>query len=254
MTVLTAIPDYPHGKFFKGYGIFQRRVEHIHGVKIIRVALIPRGNGRTFRLILNYISSLVSFMFHALYQSVFHKYDVIFIHNTSPATICLPAILIKKLRKTPIIHWILDMWPDNLVAGGIHNQKVFNAVDIVMKYIYRNCDRLQISSLGFRKLLVERGVDSKKIEYLPNWSDEEISQIHCDITIQSFPKGFVILFAGNMGYAQNLENVMYAAQQSAARKDIHWVFLGMDGKKNGWNILFRTTIWLIRFIYWDDNQ
>ena len=63
VTVLTGIPDYPQGKFFKGYGLFKRRVERVNGVNVVRVALIPRGNGKALRLMLNYASSLVSFMF-----------------------------------------------------------------------------------------------------------------------------------------------------------------------------------------------
>lgn len=33
VTVLTGIPNYPEGRFFKGYGLFQKRKEIIQGVK-----------------------------------------------------------------------------------------------------------------------------------------------------------------------------------------------------------------------------
>ena len=46
--VMTAIPDYPEGKFFKGYGIFKRRNENLNGVKIHRSLIVPRGNGGKF--------------------------------------------------------------------------------------------------------------------------------------------------------------------------------------------------------------
>ena len=36
VTVLTAIPDYPGGKFFDGYGFFRKRKETVRGVKVIR--------------------------------------------------------------------------------------------------------------------------------------------------------------------------------------------------------------------------
>ena len=60
VTVLTAIPDYPKGKFFDGYGIFSRRCEKVKGVKVIRGFAIPRGNGNTFRIVLNYLSFFIS--------------------------------------------------------------------------------------------------------------------------------------------------------------------------------------------------
>ena len=45
VTVLTPIPDYPQGKYYKGYGIFKRRSETKKGVKIIRTFVIPRRKG-----------------------------------------------------------------------------------------------------------------------------------------------------------------------------------------------------------------
>ena len=56
VTVLTGIPDYPRGKFYKGYGFFKRRKEIINGVKVIRIPLIPRGKDNLFLLSLNSVS------------------------------------------------------------------------------------------------------------------------------------------------------------------------------------------------------
>ena len=232
VTVLTAIPDYPEGHYHKGYSLFKRRLEVIDGVKIIRVPVLPRGNGGALRLVLNYVSGLVSFFFYALYQALFHKYDCIFVHDTSPAFIALPAVLIKKIRKTPIDLWILDMWPQSLTAGGINSPMVFSLVDRMMDHIYRNCSVIHISSYGFRKLLAERGVSDDKIKYLPNWSDDSIV-LSSETAIPELPNGFRIMFAGNMGEAQNLENVLAAAALLKEHRNIHWIFLG-DGRKKAW--------------------
>ena len=77
VTVLTGIPDYPLGKYHKGYSLFKKRVENINGVKVIRVAHIPRGNGRAMRMIIHYASSLFFFLLHAIYQALQAN------HNTS---------------------------------------------------------------------------------------------------------------------------------------------------------------------------
>lgn len=232
VTVLTAIPDYPEGHYHSGYSLFKRRLEVIDGVKIVRVPVIPRGKGGALRLVLNYASGLVTFFFYALYQALFHKYDCIFVHDTSPAFIALPAVLIKKIRKTPIDLWILDMWPQSLTAGGINSQLVFSLVDRMMDHIYRNCSVIHISSNGFRKLLAERGVSEGKIKYLPNWSDDSIV-LSSEADIPELPQGFRIMFAGNMGEAQNLENVLAAAAVLKEHRNIHWIFLG-DGRKKAW--------------------
>lgn len=47
------------------------------------------------------------------------------------------------------------------------------------------------------------------------------------------PEGFKVMFAGNLGEAQNLENVMAAAKLTRGHKNIHWVMVG-DGRKKPW--------------------
>ena len=230
--VMTAIPDYPEGKYHKGYSLFKKRVEKIDGVTVVRVPHIPRGNGKALRMIVHYASSMFFFFFYALYQAIFHKYDCIFIHNTSPAFICLPAVLIKKIRRTPIDHWILDMWPESLAAGGINNKKAYNIIEKMMGMIYRNSDIIHISSMGFKRLLIEKGVPEEKIEYLPNFCEDTSGNTELK-SIPELPNGFVVMFAGNIGEAQNMENVMKSALLLKEEKDIHFVLVG-DGRKKQW--------------------
>lgn len=230
--VLTGIPDYPEGKYHKGYSLFKRRCEKINGVTVVRVPHIPRGSGNAMRMIIHYASAMFFFFFYALYQAIFHKYDCIFIHNTSPAFICLPAVLIKKIRRTPVDHWILDMWPESLAAGGIRNPKIYNIIEKMMGMVYRNNDIIHISSMGFKKLLLEKGVPEEKIEYLPNFCEDTSKNVELK-DIPALPDGFIVMFAGNIGEAQNMENVMKSALLLKERKDIHFVLVG-DGRKKAW--------------------
>ena len=95
VTVLTSKPNYPEGKFFKGYNFFNKNTEIIKGVKIIRVPTIPRLNGGAFGLILNYFSYLFFSFFSFLFR-IKNKYDLIFAVLLTPATSLLPMIWIKK--------------------------------------------------------------------------------------------------------------------------------------------------------------
>lgn len=238
VTVLTAIPDYPEGRFHKGYSLFRRRCEVVNGVKVVRVPIIPRGKGGKFRMMLNYGSSLFFFFFYGLYQALFHKYDAVFVHDTSPAFISSPAQLVGRMQKIPVYHWILDMWPESLTAGGINGGWIYNVVLRKMKKYYRRDKKIFITSRGFRKMLVERGVSDEKIVYLPNWCDEAVENegVGSDegnVVVPELPYGFVVMFAGNLGEAQNLENVLKAAKLCQEYPDIHFVFVG-DGRKKQW--------------------
>lgn len=232
VTVLTGIPDYPEGHFHKGYSLFKKRVEHVNGVKVVHVPLIPRGDGGKIRMVLNYASSVFFFFFYGWYQALFNKYDAVFVHDTSPAFISLPAMTVSRVQKIPLYHWILDMWPESLTAGGINGGKLYTLIQKMMKSIYRCDTEILITSHGFKRLLMEREVPEKKITYLPNWNDDAISSVD-ESALPPLPDGFIIMFAGNLGFAQNMENLLAAANELKEEKDIHWVFVG-DGRKKPW--------------------
>ena len=59
--VITGIPNYPQGKFYKGYGLFSGKTTEVKdGLVIIRLLLIPRGSGSKILLVFNYISFFTS--------------------------------------------------------------------------------------------------------------------------------------------------------------------------------------------------
>lgn len=232
VTVLTAIPDYPQGKFHTGYGYVRKRRETLKGVKVIRAAVIPRGKGGKLGLALNYLSVIISFALNGIWLAFTRRFDYIFVHDTSPAFIMIPAVMIKKVQKIPLDLWILDMWPESLIAGGIKNAKVHGIIQCMMDSFYKSCNLIHISSRGFREMLLKRNVPNELIRYLPNWNDADLHS-SLNVAIPKMPTGFIIMFAGNLGEAQNLENVLAAANKLKECLDIHWVFVG-DGRKRPW--------------------
>ena len=55
--VLTGIPNYPEGVYFKGYGIFKKRIEKKDGVTFYRCLQTPRGRKASgLGLAVNYLS------------------------------------------------------------------------------------------------------------------------------------------------------------------------------------------------------
>ncbi len=233
VTVLSDIPNYPLGRFFDGYGIFKRRKEVVNGVKIIRTFVIPRGNGSGKRLALNYLSFAVTASIRAFFMGLFHKYDAILVHETSPVTVGIPAVIVKKMQKIPLYFWVLDLWPESLqAAGGINNRKILNVFTRLTTWIYKNSRRILISSMGFQNSIIQKGDFAEKIHYFPNWPDEGFSN-QTDYKLPAMPEGFKIMFAGNIGEAQDFDNIMQAALMLKEQKDIHFVLVG-DGRKKPW--------------------
>jgi len=230
ITVLTAIPNYPTGHYFKGYGLFRRRTEIINGVKVIRTPVIPRGKGGGLKLALNYLSYTIFSSIYSIFLSLKNKYDTIFVHEPSPILVGIPAIISKKINKSPLHFWILDLWPESLsAAGGIRNKKILVLFEKITKWIYRNCDTLLIGSKGYRKSINQKGDFDAKIEYFPNWIEEALTKPRENTSLPYLPTGFNIVIAGNMGDAQDLPHVMDAAKLLKGT-NINFIFIG-DGRK-----------------------
>ena len=254
VTVITGIPNYPKGHFFDGYGLFNKRREIIKGVRVIRIPVIPRGNGRGFILLLNYLSFALFASVFAFFHSFNEKYDIVFVQQLSPVTMALPAVVIKKCQKIPLVLWVLDLWPESLTsAGNINNKLILDFFKKIVTYIYQNSDKILISSKSFRNSILEKGNYSSKIKYLPNWADTDfLSNKKIDI-IPNIPEGFNVMFAGNIGEAQDFENILKAAEALRDCKRIKFIILG-DGRKKVWvenycktNNLEDTVICLGRF-------
>lgn len=232
--VLTGIPNYPEGVFPKGYGVFKRRIDDYKGAKVYRAFQIPRGRKATgVRLAINYLSFAFCSTFWVLFFFLFKKkYDAIIIHQTSPVTQAWPGILLGKLRRIPIYTWVLDIWPDSVLAT-IHSDNVLikKPLDWFTDWMYRNSTKILISSPGFKELVNRNGDYSDKIIYFPNWSDDIGSMPTKDIPLNL--NGFVIMLAGNISHAQGISDIVKAIEHLREYPEIYWVFVG-GGAEQQW--------------------
>lgn len=232
VVVLTGKPNYPSGKIAEGYKFWGVKYEEYKGAKVIRVPLIPRRNGGNKDLIINYFS----FVFFAQWYVMTHKIkvDYVICHETSPIIQIYPAFWVKWRNKCKVGMWILDLWPESVVAAGKqYGGFVMGLLNRMVKNIYRRCDTLFVAAKTFADSINAKGDFNDKIVYAPNWAED----LFCDksnIDNQKYnaliPKGFVVMFAGNIGKAQDFDAIVKAAYITREEKDIKWVIVG-DGRK-----------------------
>ncbi len=236
VNVLTGVPNYPGGRFFTGYNFFGPLFETYKDIPVRRVPLIPRGNGSRIRLVFNYFS----FVFFACLSGPLRRLgsvDLIFVYEPSPITVCLPALLLKKLKFAPVMFWMQDLWPESLSAtGAISSEKILKMVDILVRFIYRRCDRILIQSRAFIKPVKRQGGNPKRILYFPNSAEELYKPVKLEPNAPEramMPEGFCVTFAGNIGAAQDFETILNAAEVLKDHTKINWVIIG-DGRLYPW--------------------
>lgn len=227
VTVLTGIPNYPQGKFYKGYGFFKRTKEFYNGMEVRRIPLLPRGTGSVM-MALNYFSFVVSGFFWSIFTGL--KADVVFIYEVSPMTQALPGVWYAKRRNIPCFLYVMDLWPENVeIVGGIKNKTILDLIGRMVDYIYSNCDKIFTSSKSFVKAIVKRGVPENKTVFWPQYAEDCYKPLgKKSVTVSQIPDddSFNLIFAGNIGYAQGLEILPKTAQ-----------ILKSEGKKVRFNIV-----------------
>lgn len=210
VTVVTGNPNYPKGKIYHGYstlGSFEKK----ENLSVYRLPLIPRGNGSKLRLVLNYLSYFkVSFLFTLFYLIPKKKFDVVLVHHTSPPFIFFPALLYKRIKKSQLYLWDLDMWPQTLEATGILKSKsVLKLLERIFKSFYKGFDIIYLGSKHFEKIALKR-VDDSFVKHFPNWADSIFEKAKLKSTSISREEKIIISYTGNIGESQVLESLVEA--------------------------------------------
>jgi colanic acid biosynthesis glycosyl transferase WcaI len=236
ITVLTGMPNYPEGRFYSGYRAFPIRIDRYEGIKIVRVPMVPKGNGSAVRMLLYYWSLALA---ACLLVPVFFrkKVDLAFVYQPSPITVGLPALLLKAMEKTRVWIWVQDLWPETLAGTGmVRSALVLRLTDRLVRFIYSECDRVLVQSEAFVSRMVKKGVPRERIRFFPNSAPEFYRPTIVDpeaLERNLMPQGFRVLFAGNVGRAQDIPTILSAAEKLKQEGDIHWVILG-DGPLRSW--------------------
>ena len=226
--VLTGKPNYPKGDYFKGYSWKGPKQEEIEGIKVHRANLILRKKGGGLRLFLNYFS----FVFFGLFKILKLKgdFEKVFIYAPSPITVGILGIVAAKKFKCKSYLWVHDLWPESVrVAGGIKSGFILGLVNQMTKLIYKFTDLLLVQSPEFKNYILNQGVEESKIIYYPYYAEDFYKVVEKDKSyLSQFPKGFNLLFAGNIGVAQSFDTIVNAFEK-LKEYDINLVILG-DGR------------------------
>lgn len=233
VTVITGEPNYPEGRLMTGYKKDPSKFNNYNGVNILRVPIITRGHNK-FRLLINYLSFFLSASIFGFHKLRHKKFDIIFANQLSPIISVIPGIFLKKSRKIPMVLWVLDLWPETLVAlNYVRNKFLFRALDGLSGWVYKNSDVVMIQSEGFRESIKRSYKDHKSIIFRPNWAESIFKRKYNkpEAILDSRRKDKLhILFAGNIGSAQDFDSIIKAAILLKENKKVFWHIFG-DGSE-----------------------
>ncbi len=217
VTVLTGLPNYPEGKIFSEFKKNPEKYSSFESVRVYRVPIILRGSTKIC-LVLNYISFVISGSIVGSILLRKEKFDEIFVFQTSPITAVLPAIFLKHQNLAKLSIWVLDLWPEALIAMKVIKKGlIFKMFECLVRWIYKNTDRIYISSLGFLPSVMKYAPKQLNPIYFPQWVesvciDESNIILDSDLEHSLSIDEFNVVYAGNFGESQDFESILNAAK------------------------------------------
>ena len=229
ITVLTTYPSYPHKDHFVSFNEKSRIPKDLKNIDIIRVPTVARTKGY-INLLLNYISFTIVSIFHIFAQLRKKKFDLIFVFQTSPATVLIPALLMSRITKAPIIVWILDLWPETLAAMGIikKNSFLYHLSNKFFTFLYQKCDVVLCQSKSIRNI-INKKTHSRKALFFPSWAEDIFNKKkYKKFKLNLDKDNFKIIYSGNIGKAQDFNTIIQAAKilKKNNNLNIKWCFFG----------------------------
>ena len=161
-------------------------------------------------------------------------YDLLLIGSTPPIQGLLGAVANK--RGKPFVYMCQDIFPDSLAGTGLAKKGglLWKIGSYIANRIYRSADKIIVISQDFKKNLLAKGVPEEKIEVIYNWVDENAVQPVAKAEnplyeeFELLREAFTVVYAGNLGNAQNIGIILDAAKQ--LRDDaVQFVIFGTGG-------------------------
>lgn len=218
-------------------GVEWKRKEVLCDGKMVVKRFHMYGEGKNPMLrALRYCFCELAYLHHLLWD----KYDVAFIDSTPPIQ-GLKLPIVRLFRKCPVVYNAQDLFPDTLSGTGLAKKGglLWKIGSWVARVTFNNTDKIIAISEDIKRTLVEeKGIPADKVVVVYNWVDSDAVVPIKKEENPLFEKfglsrdKFHVVYAGNLGNAQNINIVVDAAARLRDNEDVEFVVFGSGGLEN----------------------
>jgi len=232
VSVICAVPHYPTGRVAKEFRGRLVQRERRRGVDVTRVWVPSVDRARLGQRLLSFVCYQVLAAFVALRR----QHDALLV--SSPALeVLLPMVASAVLRRKPMIYSVHEIYPDVGVKLGIfRHRQVIEAIAWMERLGCRRAGYVRVLSEGYKKVVESRGTPESKLAVIWDWIDVDFIRPlprRNEFSAQwGLDAPFVVMYAGNLGLTQGLEQVVETARLLEGEPNIRIVLIG-DGAAKG---------------------
>jgi colanic acid biosynthesis glycosyl transferase WcaI len=208
------------------------RQSFVNGVKVIRTSVLRLPRKILLFRFFYHLSINISFFFYSILQ----KNISVFLVDAPFLWSGLPLLFNAIISKIPYIYIIHDIYPDVLISLGVTNNIIIiNLIDKIEKFFYRKAAFISVLSEAFSDNLIKKNVAIEKIKIIPPCLDTEfikpLSKFNTLREDWGLDKKFVVLYAGNIGFSQDLEVLLTSAYLLQQNADVVFVIVGEGSRE-----------------------
>ena len=202
-----------------------------NGVRIFRVHSSAYDRARLGRRGVNYVTYLARAAGRALSLG---PPDVILCMTDPPMAGALAIVLGKRYR-APVIVLSQDVFPEIAVElKRLSNPVVISLLGAITSFALRRADRVVAIGDMMSRRLEDKGVEPRRMRVIPNWVDTTTLTPRPRDNEWARANGltgrFVVMHSGNVGHAQNLDNLIRATTFVRDLEDLTAVIVGFGAR------------------------
>lgn len=210
-------------------GLYAEQV--FDGVRVLRSYIYPAIHRSYFWRVIAFFS----FMFSSIWTALrVNDLDLV-LGTTPPIFQAVSAWVVAALRRKPFLLEVRDLWPEFGISMGVLKNPVIIALSRWLEmFLYKRATHILVNSPAYREYMLAKGVPENKVTYIPYGTDVDMfnpsidgSSIRDELGVQD---KFVILYAGALGQANDIDTLLRAAERLKKEEKIRFVLYG-DGKE-----------------------
>lgn len=232
VTAITAFPYYPAWKKQPGdRGVWFRR-ERTGPVDLWRSYVYVPARPSVIRR----IAHELSFVLSASLSYLFSKRVDMTIIVSPPFLLGIPIALLARLKGSRVMFHVQDLQPDAAIdLGMLKRGWLTRALFALERCTYRLSHCVSAISPSMLGRIAEKGVPEQKLILFRNWANDDlVMPLPAEASMREewgLTDCFVVLYSGNMGVKQGLDQLLLVADRLRNDREIVFVLVGDGGEK-----------------------
>lgn len=223
VSVIAGQPNFYEGRL-------PSRESH-QGVEIVRV-----GNRRFSKgSFIGRVIGLLSYVMLCAWAAIRHPRPHVLVVETDPPVLGVLGAVLQVWHRCPMVYYLQDLYPEvGLILGKLRPGPISWILRWATQIGLRSAQRIVVLGEDMRQRVLARGISPQKIDIVPNWADpDEMRPMPPDEAIRKqlqVDRRFVVMYAGNLGLSQSLDQTLVAAEQ-LRNEEVQFVYIGEGASK-----------------------